>query len=72
MPAANPVLGPALVQPVSHRIGVRALAGRSSARAVNKALHFTSWILFSKSFPLTRVPPQSPPSRRTIGRATLP
>eukprot|EP00959_Pyramimonas_sp_CCMP1952_P164363 3435928-Pyramimonas_sp.AAC.1 len=63
MQVASPVLSPTLVQPVSHRIWVRALASQSSIRAVNKALYFVFWIFFARFFPLTRVPPRAPPPR---------
>eukprot|EP00959_Pyramimonas_sp_CCMP1952_P365443 7653504-Pyramimonas_sp.AAC.1 len=63
MPVANLVLGPTLIQPVSHRIWAHAQSSQSSIRAVNKALYFVVWILFARLFPSTRASPHALPPR---------
>eukprot|EP00959_Pyramimonas_sp_CCMP1952_P308833 6463036-Pyramimonas_sp.AAC.1 len=63
MPAANPVLSPTHVQPLSHLMWARVLTSQSSFRAADKALHSALWIFFLRLILLRRAPPQTPPPR---------
>eukprot|EP00959_Pyramimonas_sp_CCMP1952_P351299 7360401-Pyramimonas_sp.AAC.1 len=71
MPAADLVLSPTLVQPISHRIWGHALASLSGSREAHEALHSALGSFFSRLIS-RRAPPQTAPPRGGATPSGLP